>query len=238
MTQSMTGIRVRKGYDRGHVQFGWLDSYHTFSFGNYYDPQHMGFRALRVINDDRIAPGAGFPTHGHRDMEIITYMLEGSLEHKDSLGTGEVIRPGEVQRMTAGTGIAHSEFNHSQDDPVHLLQIWILPERQGLEPGYEQKLFPVEEKRGQWRLLADREGRDGALTVHQDLSLYATVLQPAESVTYDLKLGRHAWIQIASGIVTLNGEPLRAGDGVAVSEALTLEVIAESDAELLLFDLA
>src|SRR5437867_908625 len=190
-------IQVRNGKERGHTKIGWLDSYHTFSFDQYYDPRHMGFRRLRVINDDRIDPGSGFPTHSHRDMEIITYVLEVALEHKDSLGTGSVIRPGEIQRMSAGTGISHSEYNSSKTDPVHLLQIWILPQRRGLSPGYEQKEFSDSEKRDTLRLIASRDGRDGSVTIHQDVDVYATVLVPGKSVQQTLRPGRHAWVQVA-----------------------------------------
>jgi hypothetical protein len=198
----------------------------------------MQFRALRVINEDRVAPGAGFPTHPHRDMEIITYVLEGALEHQDSLGNGSVIRPGDGQRMSAGTGIRHSEANASKTEPVHLLQIWILPEKKGLDPGYEQKSFAPEEKRGRLRLIAARDGRDGAVTVHQDVSLYASVLAPGEQVEHRLAPGRHAWLQVAKGAVLLNSNSLAQGDGAAVSEEEKLTIRAEKDAELLLFDLA
>jgi redox-sensitive bicupin YhaK (pirin superfamily) len=231
-------IQVRRAADRGHVQHGWLDTFHTFSFDTYYDPAHMQFRALRVINEDRVAPGAGFPTHPHRDMEIITYVLEGALEHQDSLGNGSVIRPGDGQRMSAGTGIRHSEANASKTEPVHLLQIWILPEKKGLDPGYEQKSFAPEEKRGRLRLIAARDGRDGAVTVHQDVSLYASVLAPGEQVEHRLAPGRHAWLQVARGAVSLNSNSLAQGDGAAVSEEEKLTIRAEKDAELLLFDLA
>ena len=231
-------IQVRRAADRGHVQHGWLDTFHTFSFDTYYDPAHLHFRALRVINEDRVAPGAGFPTHPHRDMEIITYVLEGALEHQDSLGNGSVIRPGDGQRMSAGTGIRHSEANASKTEPVHLLQIWILPEKKGLDPGYEQKSFAPEEKRGRLRLIAARDGRDGAVTVHQDVSLYASVLAPGEQVEHRLAPGRHAWLQVARGAVSLNSNSLAQGDGAAVSEEEKLTIRAEKDAELLLFDLA
>ena len=237
MTQVKT-LEIRKRDDRGHFNIGWLNSYHTFSFGHYFDPQYMGFRALRVINDDRIAPGGGFDTHGHRDMEIITYVLEGALEHKDSLGTGSIIYPGEVQRMSAGTGIMHSEFNNSQTDSVHLLQIWILPGERGLSPSYEQRTIPVEEKQGKLRLIASPDGRGGAVTVHQDVELYAAVLAAGDSVTYDLKSDRHAWLQVASGTVTLNGYSLTEGDGASVSGKEQLEIATDSKGEILLFDLA
>jgi len=230
-------ITIRKGAERGHTEIDWLDSRHTFSFGEYYDPQHMGFRALRVINDDRVAPGGGFGTHPHRDMEIITTVLDGALEHKDSLGNGSVIRPGDVQRMTAGAGIRHSEFNHSQEKPVHFLQIWILPERKGLQPGYEQKSFAAEETRGRWRTVVAPEGKDGTLTIHQDASLAIASLLPGDQATYSLKPGRYAWVQVATGRVTLNGNPLRAGDGAAVSDETGLTVKATELSKLLLFDL-
>jgi len=231
-------ISVRRSNERGHADRGWLDSYHTFSFAEYYDPAFMGFRSLRVINEDWIAPGRGFGTHPHNDMEIVTYVVEGALAHKDSTGTEEVIRPGEVQRMTAGTGIAHSEYNGSTTDPVHLLQIWMLPEREGLRPGYEQRAFPEEEKRGTLRVVASRDGREGSVTVHQDVSLFSGLLQPGETVTYRLQPGRHAWLQVVGGAVTLNGQPLSAGDGAAVSEEEALEIAGREPAEILLFDLA
>jgi hypothetical protein len=228
----------RPAEERGRTVLDWLDSRHTFSFDRYYDPQHMGFRHLRVLNDDRVEPGAGFGTHSHRDMEIITYVLEGTLEHRDSLGNNPVIRPGEVQRMTAGTGVSHSEFNHSQTEPVHFLQIWIVPERKGLPPGFEQRAFPADGKRGRWQLIAARDARDGALSLHQDVELHATVLARGEAATHRLGPGRHAWIHIARGAVTVGGQPLRAGDGVAVSQEDSVEVKAMEPSELLLFDLS
>jgi redox-sensitive bicupin YhaK (pirin superfamily) len=231
-------ITIRKADDRGHFDHGWLDTYHTFSFGDYYDPAHMGFRQLRVINEDRVQPGRGFPTHGHRDMEIITYVLEGALEHKDSLGNGSVIRPGEVQRMSAGTGITHSEHNGSPSALVHLLQIWILPERSGLRPGYEQRVFPLAERQGRLRLVAARDGSDGSVTVHQDVQLWATTLAASESVVHALRPGRHAWVQVARGVVSLNGERLAAGDGAAASGETKLTIASEDGGEVLLFDLA
>lgn len=237
MSQVKT-IQIRNSHERGHTKIGWLDSYHTFSFGGYLDPNNMGFRSLRVINDDRVAPGAGFGTHGHRDMEIITYVLEGSLKHKDSLGTGSVIYPGEAQRMSAGTGIMHSEFNDSETEPVHLLQIWIIPEKQGLPPSYEQRAIPLEEKQGKLRLIAAKDGREGAVTVHQDVELYASVLEPGDRVEYDLKPHRHAWLQVALGTATFNGHPLAEGDGATVSGEERLEISTDSGAEILLFDLA
>jgi quercetin 2,3-dioxygenase len=231
-------IIVRPAEERGMANFGWLDSRHTFSFGHYYDPRHMGIGALRVINDDRVAPGGGFDTHSHQDMEIISYVLEGAMEHQDSIGTGSVIRPGDVQRMTAGTGIAHSEFNHSRTEPVHFLQIWIVPERKGLEPGYEQKTFPLEERRGKARLVASRDGRDGSLTVHQDIDLYTSVLEAGDEVAIDLRPERSAWVQVARGAVTLNGTGLKEGDGAAVFDTATLTLTSDTGGEVLVFDLA
>ncbi|MBI3780497.1 MAG: pirin family protein [candidate division NC10 bacterium] len=231
-------IQVRWGNEWGHTELDWLNSYHSFSFGDYYDPQHMGFRHLRVINEDWVKPGGGFPNHSHRDMEILTYVLEGALEHKDSLGNGSAIRPGEVQRMSAGTGISHSEYNHSQTEPVHLLQIWILPEKRGLEPSYEQRSFIGEERSGTWQLIAARGGRDGAVSVHQDVDVFVARLAPGEQVSHRLKSGRHAWVQVARGAVVLNGTPLRQGDGAAVSAEERLELVADQMSEILLFDLA
>ncbi|MGB7712994.1 MAG: pirin family protein [Microcoleus sp.] len=231
-------IAIRKSAARGHANHGWLDSYHTFSFANYYNPNYMSFRSLRVINEDIINPGKGFGTHGHTDMEIITYVLEGALEHKDSLGTGAIIKPGEVQRMSAGTGIQHSEFNPSQTDPVHLLQIWLLPDTNGLPPSYEQRDFPLAERRGKLRLVAARDARDGALKVHQDVDLYAAVLDKNARVSHALQSNRHAWVQVARGSVLLNGLPLEKGDGAAVSDESEVVVEATENAEFLLFDLA
>ena len=240
-------ITIRPANERGAANFGWLDSRHSFSFGNYYDPNHMGFASLRVINEDKVTPGGGFGTHGHRDMEIVTYVLTGSLEHKDSLGTGSIIQPGDVQRMSAGTGIRHSEFNASDRDPVHFLQIWIVPDREGLAPSYEQIAVAPEAKQGQLRLLGSRDGRDGSVTIHQDVSLYATTLAEGDAVDYALATGRVAWVQVARGAVDLNGHTLTAGDGAAVSDLdrLTLTGAASgnvsgntSGAEVLLFDMA
>ncbi len=228
---------IRKSEERGAVDIGWLNSKHTFSFGHYYDPAHMGVGPLRVINEDRVEPGAGFEPHGHSDMEIISYVLDGALEHKDSIGTGSVIRPGEVQRMSAGTGIRHSEFNHSKQAPVHFLQIWILPERERLEPSYEQKPFGENEKRGRLRLVGSRDGRDGSVTIHQDVDLYATVLADGESVTHALPQGRKGWVQVARGSVRLNEQPLHAGDGVAIEGAVTITLTGASDTEVLLCDM-
>ncbi|MEG3976550.1 pirin family protein [Microcoleus sp. herbarium8] len=231
-------ITVKKSEARGHANRGWLDSYHTFSFADYYDRNSMNFRSLRVINEDVISPGKGFGTHGHKDMEIITYVLEGALEHKDSLGTGAAIKPGEVQRMSAGTGIQHSEFNHSQTEPVHLLQIWLLPDTNDLQPSYEQREFPLAERRGQLRLVAARDARDGAVKVHQDVDLYAAVLDQNSQVSHTLQPNRHAWVQVARGAVLLNGLSLGKGDGAAVSDEAELVIEAAEDAEFLLFDLA
>lgn len=231
-------LTLRKSEDRGHANHGWLDSYHSFSFADYYDPEHMGYGPLRVINEDRVAPGGGFPTHGHRDMEIISYVLDGALAHRDSIGTGSVIRPGDVQRMTAGTGIRHSEFNDSADEPVHFLQIWLFPERDGLAPGYEQRSFADDERRGRLRLIASRDGQDGSVVVHQDVRLYAAVLDAGQAVAHGLAPGRTAWVQVARGAATLNGRALRAGDGAAVTGETALALTAEADgSEVLLFDL-
>ena len=230
-------IKVRRAEERGAANFGWLDSKHTFSFGHYYDPEYMGFGPLRVINEDRVEAGQGFDTHGHKDMEIISYVLEGALEHKDSIGTGSVIRPGDVQRMTAGSGIRHSEFNHSKTEPVHFLQIWVLPQREGLDPGYEQKSFSREDRSGALRLLASPSGEGGALTIHQDVSLYGALLGEGDELSHAVKPGRRVWVQLARGSVTVNGERLSAGDGVAASDEPLITIAATSDAELLLFDM-
>jgi redox-sensitive bicupin YhaK (pirin superfamily) len=232
----MLMITLRFAQDRGHARHGWLESYHTFSFADYSDPRHMGFKTLRVINEDRVEPGQGFGTHPHRDMEIISYVLEGTLAHKDSLGTGSVIHPGEVQRMTAGTGVTHSEFNPSSSQRVHFLQIWILPERTGLPPSYEQRAFPAEEKRGTLRLVASRDGREGSVTIHQAVDLYTSVLAPGEAVTHCLIPSHSAWIQVARGTITLNNMSLSVGDGAAVSEETLLTVTAQEQTEVLLFD--
>ncbi|HVJ20224.1 MAG TPA: pirin family protein [Polyangiaceae bacterium] len=231
-------INLRPAAERGHADHGWLDSYHSFSFADYYDPRHMGFRALRVINEDRVQPGRGFPSHPHRDMEIVSYVLDGALEHKDSLGTGSVIKPGDVQRMTAGTGVVHSEYNASRTDLVHFLQIWILPEQRSLTPGYEQKSFSTEEKRGRLRLVASRDGREGSVTVHQDVALYATRLDPGQRVIHQVSPGRHVYVQVTQGAITLGGEVLMAGDGAALSEVSSVDIEGSVDAEALLFDLA
>jgi redox-sensitive bicupin YhaK (pirin superfamily) len=230
-------IELRKSKERGHANHGWLDSYHSFSFASYYDPAHMGYSVLRVINEDIIAPAQGFGMHPHNDMEIITYMLQGELRHEDSLGNGSVIRAGDVQRMTAGTGIVHSEFNASPSEAAHLLQIWILPERDELTPGYEEKHFSAAEKQGRWRLIASRDGREGSLSVHQDMTLYASVLAAGENLDYAMQAGRSLYIQLARGSVNLNGELLAAGDAakVEVLQDIHLEALIES--EILLFDL-
>jgi len=226
-------IQVRQAKDRGHANHGWLDSWHSFSFADYHDPRHMGFSALRVINEDRVIPGEGFPTHPHRDMEILTYVLEGALEHQDSLGTGSVIRPGEVQRMSAGQGIRHSEFNHSKNEPVHFLQIWILPNVQGVQPSYEQKRIALD---GKLRLVASPDGRDGSVTIHQDARVYAARLNGAE-VSHALAPGRRAWLQVARGTARVNGTTLQAGDGAGIEGETALRLAADGSAEVLLFDL-
>jgi hypothetical protein len=230
-------LTLRPAADRGHTRIDWLDSRHTFSFGEWHDPAHMGFRTLRVINDDRVAPGAGFPTHGHADMEILSYVLEGALEHRDSLGTGSVIRPGDVQRMSAGTGVRHSEQNASRTEPVHFLQIWILPDRRGHAPGYEQKTVPESERRGRLRLVASGDGRDGSVTLHQDVALWTGVLAEGEHAELALAPGRHAWVHVARGAATVNGQALGEGDGAALSDerAVTIE---GRGGEVLVFDLA
>ena len=231
-------ITLRRSSERGHFDHGWLNTYHTFSFDQYYDPRYMGFRQLRVINEDFVAPGRGFPTHGHRDMEIITYILEGALQHEDSMGNGSVIRPGDVQRMSAGTGVRHSEKNASKDELVHLLQIWILPDTLNLEPGYEQKAFSEEERRGQLRLIASTGGRDGSVTVRQDVNVYASILDAGQTVTAPTEQTRYGWIQVARGSVSVNGERGEQGDGlIAVGES-SLEIAADETSEILLFDLA
>ena len=233
-------IAVRPADERGHFNHGWLDTYHTFSFDQYRDPRHVHFRALRVINEDRVAPGRGFGMHPHENMEIITYILSGALEHRDSLGTGEVIRPGDGQRMSAGTGILHSEFNPSTTEPVHLLQIWIFPDRDKLnsKPSYEQKAFADEEKQGQWRLIASPTGEQGSVTIQSDAKLLVTKLKAGESLPIALPPGRYGWLQMAKGAASLNGTELAQGDGAAVSDERTLTLTAQQDAEVLLFDLA
>jgi redox-sensitive bicupin YhaK (pirin superfamily) len=230
-------ITIRRAAERGHADHGWLDTYHTFSFADYYDPDFMGFRALRVINEDRVAPGRGFGTHGHRDMEIISYVLDGALAHRDSMGTDGVIRPGEVQRMSAGTGVMHSEMNGSESERVHFLQIWIVPERRNITPSYEQKAFPDEERRGMLRLVASPDGSDGAVTIHQDVRLFTTLLDDGQSVTHDFAPGRYGWVQVARGEAEVNGQKLKAGDGAAISDEKSVTVTG-SGAEVLLFDLS
>jgi redox-sensitive bicupin YhaK (pirin superfamily) len=229
-------MKIRRAEERGHYDYGWLNTAHTFSFNTYLDPRHIGFRSLRVINEDRVQPGEGFGMHGHRDMEMITVVLEGALEHKDSLGSGSVIRPGRIQRMTAGRGIRHSEFNPSPTAPVHLYQIWILPDKEGLPPGYEEKTFDPTEQRGRLRLVASRDGADGALTIHQDARLYLASLGAGESVAHALTPGRHAWVQVLRGDVRVNGQTLKAGDAVALSGEASVAV--DGEGEILLFDLA
>ena len=230
-------MTIRKSEDRGHFGHGWLDTYHTFSFDQYYDPAHMHWRSLRVINEDRVAPGQGFPAHSHRDMEIITYILEGALEHRDSMGNGSVIRPGDVQRMTAGSGVSHSEFNPSQSEAVHLLQIWILPNARNLTPGYEEKQFPESDRRGVLRLIASEDGGEGSVKIHQDARVYASILDDGQSVEYALEQDRYAWLQVARGGVELNELELGQGDGAAISQE-SLTIVANDRTELLLFDLA
>ncbi len=230
-------MTVRPAGERGHADHGWLDTRHTFSFSDYYDPAHMGFRLLRVLNDDRVAPGQGFGTHPHRDMEIVSYVLEGALEHRDSMGTGSVIVPGDVQRMSAGTGVRHSEFNASKSEPVHFLQIWLLPEHSGIEPGYEQKTFTGEEKRGRLRLVASPDGRDGSVTIHTNALVYAGLFHEGEKAELALKKGRHAWVHIARGKARVNGRDLEAGDGAALSEEPAVVVEGIDGAEVLVFDL-
>lgn len=230
-------ITVRRAGDRGHENYGWLDTQHTFSFGEYHDQRHMGFRVLRVINEDRVKPESGFGTHSHRDMEIVSYVLEGELGHKDSMGTGSVIRPGDVQRMSAGTGVTHSEWNHSKTDAVHFLQIWILPERRGIDPSYEQKTLPPEETRNRLRLVASPDGRDGSVTIHQDAQIHVAHLDAGQEIAQAVAAGRHAWVQVARGAVELNGTALAAGDGAALSDERTLAIRAQDAAEILVFDL-
>ncbi|MCO6435878.1 MAG: pirin family protein [Phycisphaerae bacterium] len=233
-------IQIRRSGDRGHFDHGWLDTYHTFSFAAYHDPRHMGFRTLRVMNEDRVRGGAGFGEHGHRDMEIITYVLEGALAHRDSMGNGTTIRAGEVQRMRAGRGVVHAEFNASESEPVHFFQIWITPDRLGLDPGYEQRGFDRAAKLDRWALIASADGRDGSLSIAQDVSLEAAILSPGKILSRPLRAGRHAWVQVAVGRIHLNGEALEAGDGAAVSDEHTLELRdgGDNESEILLFDLA
>ena len=231
-------ITLRRAEDRGHANHGWLDTYHTFSFAAYHDPAHVHFRALRVMNEDVVAPGQGFGTHPHDNMEIVTCVLEGALEHRDSMGNGEVLRPGEFQRMSAGTGITHSEFNPSADEPVHLYQIWLFPERKGIEPSYEQKSFPEEERHNKLRLVASRDAAEGSLLIHTAARIYLSSIDAGREVEYELEPGRHAWLQVLRGSITLNGLELKASDGAAVSDEEALDIAASTDAEILLFDLA
>ncbi|MBU6421422.1 MAG: pirin family protein [Gammaproteobacteria bacterium] len=231
-------IELRKASERGPTKIGWLDSKHTFSFGQYYDSKHMGFRALRVINEDRVIPGAGFGTHGHQDMEIVSYVLEGALAHQDSTGTSSVIRPGEIQRMSAGTGVQHSEMNPSKSEPVHFLQIWILPERNGLPPSYEQKLMPEVKSAAQLDLVGSRDGSGSTVTIHQDVKLYRANLRDGAKLDLPLTPGRHAWLQVARGAVTVNGADISAGDGLTVSAEAKLSLAGRPEAEVLIFDLA
>ena len=231
-------IQIRKASERGHANHGWLDTYHTFSFASYRDPEHMGFRSLRVMNEDFVSPGQGFGTHPHRDMEIVTYVLEGALEHQDSMGNGEILRPGEFQRMSAGTGITHSEFNPSSNEPVHLYQIWLLPQRSGIEPSYEQKRFSEEERHNQLRLVASPDAAEGSLAIHQDARIYLATIDAGSSAESTLATGRFAWLQVLRGSVLLNGQPMSTSDGAAISETTQLKIEANSDAEVMLFDLA
>jgi redox-sensitive bicupin YhaK (pirin superfamily) len=230
-------MKIRRSHERGHANHGWLDSHHSFSFANYYDPEHMGFRALRVINDDRVLGGQGFGTHPHRDMEIISYVVEGELEHRDSMGNGSVIRPGDVQRMRAGTGVTHSEYNHSATDTVRFLQIWIVPDENGLEPGYEQKFFG-DERRGTLRLVASPNGAEESVQIHQDVRMYASLLEDGDRVRHAVRAGRHVWLQVVRGNLSVNGVELDEGDGVSFSEATDIAITSTSDSELILFDLA
>lgn len=231
-------LTIRKSGERGHFNHGWLETYHTFSFDQYHDPRYMGFRSLRVINEDFVAAGRGFPMHGHRDMEIITYILEGALKHEDSMGNGSVIRPGDVQRMTAGTGVRHSEKNSSGTERVHLLQIWILPNAENLTPGYEQKAFSEEDRRGQWRLIASGDARDGSVHLNQDVSLFASILDAGQELERAMDSKRYGWIQVARGSIAVNGESAEQGDGVVVVGEENLKIRAQEPAELLVFDLA
>ena len=232
-------ITIRPRHERGTANFGWLDSRHTFSFGNYYDPQHMGFASLRVINEDKVIPAKGFGTHGHRDMEIISYVLSGALEHRDSMGNGSVIRPGDVQRMSAGTGVAHSEFNASATEPVHFLQIWLLPNQRGLQPSYEEKHFSPQEKPGQLILVGSSDGRDNSVTIHQDVDLYVGSLKDSNTINYQIDNNRAVWIQVAKGSISFNGKLLEAGDGAAIVDETQITLTANNDTgEILLFDMA
>jgi len=230
-------LALRKADDRGHANHGWLDSYHTFSFGGYYDPRHMGVSNLRVINDDTVAPGGGFATHGHNDMEIISYVLDGALEHKDNMGNGSVIRPGDVQRMSAGTGVTHSEYNHSRSEPVHFLQIWLQPNAYGVEPDYDQKHFPIEDRRGRWVLLVSPDGRDGSIATHQDALMFGTLLAPGEALGYRFDNDRQGYLHLACGQLRVGNVTLNQGDGLTIQKQELLELEGIEDAEVLLFDL-
>ena len=231
-------MKIRRSNERGHAEHGWLDSFHTFSFADYYDPKHMGFHSLRVINEDRVAPGGGFPRHGHRDMEIVTYVLDGALEHKDSMGNGSVMRRGDVQRMSAGTGVAHSEFNASDEEPVHFLQIWIQPDKPGHTPSYEQKAFTDEERSNKLRVIASNDGRDGSVRIHQDAAIYAALLEPEKSVTHDLATGRGAWVHVVRGKVAIDGTELETGDAASITDSGTVKLLAKAPSEVIVFDLA
>src|SRR5688572_22577727 len=237
MEKESAMTQIRRSQERGHARHGWLDSFHSFSFADYHDPAHMGFGPLRVINEDRVQPGRGFGTHGHRDMEIISYVLDGGLAHQDSMGNGSVIRPGDVQRMSAGTGVRHSEYNASETDPVHFLQIWIEPAKSGIEPGYEEKRFEPESKRGRLRLIASQDGREGSVTIHQDAALYATLLDGAETVEFEQKAGRRTYVHVIRGEAVVNGERLGAGDAMKLEGTQRVRLGDAKDAEILLFDL-
>ena len=230
-------IQIRKSKERGHANHGWLDSHHTFSFANYYDAKFMGFHDLLVINEDRVTPGAGFGTHGHQDMEIISYVLKGALEHKDSLGTGSVLKPGDVQRMSAGTGVRHSEFNHSKSEALHFLQIWISPEQKDIEPSYEEKHFTSDEKKNQLKLIVSPDGKNGSLRIHQDAQVFASVLEKGITLKHSLNKSRNGWVQVIRGTIRINGQSLDEGDGAAITEEETLELRAMKDSEFLVFDL-
>jgi len=231
-------ITIRKSAERGHFDLGWLDTYHTFSFDQYFDPAHMHFRTLRVINEDRVASAKGFPMHSHRDMEIITYILSGALEHRDSMGNGSVIRPGDVQRMSAGSGVSHSEFNPSPTEPCHLLQIWILPSERNLTPSYEQKAFSDEVRKGELRLIASPDARDGSVKIHQDASVYASILESGDSLTHKFEADRYGWLQVARGKILVNGVEVNEGDGTAITREAAAEITARDQSEFLLFDLS
>jgi redox-sensitive bicupin YhaK (pirin superfamily) len=230
-------IQIRKSQERGHIDHGWLNTFHTFSFGDYHDPENMGFRDLRVINEDIVAGGTGFGTHGHRDMEIITYIMDGALEHKDSMGTGSIIKPGDIQRMSAGSGVQHSEFNHSKTNSVHLFQVWILPAAKNTKPSYEQKFFAPEEKKNKLRLIASKDSRDGAIAVHQDVEMYASLLDKDKELAFSMKPGRYGWIQLGKGELKINDVTLHAGDGAAISKEQALKFKAVKDSEFIFFDL-